>query len=690
MKIALHSLSFTTKMLLLILVILICTTVAFMLLTQYEVEKIMWNTITSSVHDMRKLITLYVENEYRSLLFHKEYALNRYKEQLKNVTELVISDIDYYHTQYIKGVFSEQDAKAFALESLENFRYGNNDYFYIYNTDLVAISHPDPKIKGTDMTEYQDVRGNYPLKMIKDNVYKTGSCFESFWYIRLDESKPVEKLSYNYYFKPWNWIVGTGVYIDDIDKDIESKREEILSEFRKTFSKIRIGENGYFFIFNENHIVLVHPTMEGVDFADVDEPGMGIEHWEHLVEASKNPDIPYIYFWDKPGYEGINKFKKIAYVDFFEPLDWYIASAFYIDEMKEPSRRIFQRELLITLAALLIASVVTFFIVHHFTKPVKTLTAHARQLTENNFGITDSTDLLHLTTRSHDEMGHLAETFISMERTLQKYITDLKLTTAANEKIRSELRIAHEIQMSMLPQTFPAFPDRNEIDIYALLEPAKEVGGDLYDFFFIDDEHLCFLIGDVSDKGVPAALFMARSKSLIRATSMLLKREQSGIPSPSEIISEVNTELYRDNEHCMFVTLLLGILNVNNGHILLTSAGHNLPYLLKEDQIELIELPHKTPLGLRRKVEYTSENLILSDHQSIFLYTDGITEAANKKDELFGENKLEKTLRTQSNSPPNEILKMIIKEVHEFAEGTPQSDDITMLAIQYFGNNREE
>ena len=690
MKTTLRSLSFTTKMLLLILVILICTTVAFMLLTQHEVEKIIWDTVTASVHDMRKLISLYVDNEYRSLLFHKEYALNRYKQQLKNVTGIVVSDIEYYHSLYEKDILSEQDAKAFALESVEKFRYGNNDYFYIYDTDLVAISHPDPNIKGTDMTEYQDVKDNYPLKMIKDDVYKTGNCFESFWHIRLDESKPVEKLSYNYYFKPWNWIIGTGVYIDDIDKDIESKLEEILSEFRKIFSKIRIGENGYFFIFDNNHIMLVHPTMEGIDFADIDIPGRGIEHWKHLVEASKNPDKAYVYFWDKPGDEGEYNYKKNAYVDFFEPLDWYIVSALYVDEMKEPSKRIFHSELLIALAALLIAFIVTFFLIKRFTKPVKILTAHAKQLTENNFGFTDSTELTNLTKSSRDEMGNLAQTFINMEKTLQKYIHDLKLTTAANEKIRSELRIAHEIQMSMLPKTFPAFPERGEIDIYAMLEPAKEVGGDLYDFFFIDNDHLCFMIGDVSDKGVPAALFMARSKSLIRSTSMMLKKGLSGIPSPSEIISEVNAELYTDNEHCMFLTLLLGILNVKSGHISLTNAGHNPPYILKEDQIELIELPHRTPLGLRENVLYTSEELILYDHQSIFLYTDGITEATNEKNEFFGEKKLEKTLRILSNSSPYTVLKMIIKEVHQFAGQTPQSDDITMLAIQYFGNKTKE
>lgn len=171
---------------------------------------------------------------------------------------------------------------------------------------------------------------------------------------------------------------------------------------------------------------------------------------------------------------------------------------------------------------------------------------------------------------------------------------------------------------------------------------------------------------------------------------MLLRKEHPGIPSPSEIISEVNTELYQDNEHCMFLTLMLGILNVRTGHISLTNAGHNPPYLLKEDQIELIQLPYKTPLGLRENVQYTSEELILADYQSIFLYTDGITEATNEKDKLLGEKKLEKTLRTISSSSPFTVIKMIIKEVHQFADGTAQSDDITMLAIQYFGKKAEE
>ena len=685
MKVPIRPLSFTTKMLILILIILVFTTLSFMLLTQNEVNKVMWNTISSSIRDMRTLISLFVENEYRGLMFHKKYALNKYKDQLKNVTGIVTSNIEYYYSLYKKGLLSENDAKAFALDMVENLRYGNNDYFYIYDANLVAVSHPDPDIRGKNMTEYQDVKGNFPLKMIKNKIIEKGQGFESFWHMHLDETKPVEKLTYNYYFKPWDWIIGTGVYIDDIDKDTETKLVEMVSELRKIFSKIRIGRNGYFFIFDNNHVILVHPTMEGVDFADVDVPGLGIEHWYNLVDASKTPDQAYTYLWDKPDDEGAFKYKKRAYVDFFEPLDWYVVSALYEDEMKEPSRRIFQKELFIALAALLIASLITVFAIRRFTKPVKILTDHARKLTENNFQAEKSDELAHLTEFSHDEMGALAQTFINMEHTLKDYITNLKATTAEKEKIQSELRIAHDIQMSMIPKQFPAFPDCEEIEIYAFIEPAKEVGGDLYDFFFIDQDHLCFLIGDVSDKGVPAALFMARSLSMIRSTVRLMNKASNEIPLPSDVISEVNNELFQNNQHCMFLTILLGILDVKSGNVKLTNAGHNHPYLIKEKSIAPILLPTSPPLGIRPKTKYQTEQITLEHFQSIFLYTDGITEAVNENDVLFGEEKLEKTLRIIPDAEPIQVIKSITKEVHEFAANKPQFDDITMLDIRFLG-----
>lgn len=439
----LHSLSFTTRMLLLILVLLIITTITFMLITQYEAEKTIERTISTSIQDMRSLISLYVDNQYRSLVFHRENVLNRYKQKLKDLTDLVLANIRYYHQLAQKKILSEEDAREFALRSIEQFRYGNNDYFFVYNEDNVAISHPDPEIRGKNMTEYQDLKGNYPLKLIRKTILEKGEGYNSFWHIRLEEEKPIEKLTYSTYYEPWGWVIGTGFYIDDLEYEYRENLEEMLSEFRKTFSKIRIGTNGYFFIFNTNHIVLVHPTMEGVDFAEVDVPGMGMEHWYNMERASKNPDDPYIYYWDKPGYENDYSFKKIAYVDYFEPLNWYIVSTFYEDELNEPVKNIFRKELFTALAAILISGILTYFAVKKFTKPIKVLTRHAQHLTKNNFVSDNNKELKALAERSQNECP-ISQTLLSGWKTSFTHIFKI---SRKQQQQKKKFRVSCELLM---------------------------------------------------------------------------------------------------------------------------------------------------------------------------------------------------------------------------------------------------
>jgi len=686
----LHSMSFTTRMLVLILILLIITTITFMLITQYEVERTIRHTINASIKDMRQLISLYVDNQYRSLVFHKENVLNLYKQKLKDLTDIALANVQYFHQLAKKNILSEEDAREFALRSIEQFRYGNNDYFFVYDKDNVAIAHPDPEIRGSNMTEYQDLKSNYPLKLIRETILEKGKGYNSFWYMRLEEEKPIEKLTYSTYYEPWEWIIGTGFYIDDLEKEYKESLDEMLSEFRKTFSKIRIGTNGYFFIFNKNHIVLVHPTMDGMDFTEVDVPGMGMEHWYSLERASKNPDVPHTYYWDKPGHIGNFVFKKIAYVDYFEPLNWYIVSTYYEDELNEPVKNIFRKELFTALAAILISGILTYFLVKKFTRPVKVLTAHARNLIRNNFVSDDDKDLIGLSKRSNDELSNLAVTFIKMEERLQKYIHDLKETTAAKEKIQSELRIAHKIQMGMLPSANPDFASNKNLSLKALLEPAREVGGDLYDYFFLNDDHLCFLIGDVSDKGVPAALFMARSKSLIRSTAMLLNKDKHTFYSSSEILNQVNAELCMENTHCMFLTIIIGIINIKNGNVTLSNAGHNPPFLVREKTWRILNFEPRMPIGVRPHTNYTDHAISLKNKDCIFLYTDGVTEAINEAGEFFSEKILEKTLRKTESVRPDTIINHVMKEVRMFVGKIPQADDITMICLQYNPDKRKD
>jgi sigma-B regulation protein RsbU (phosphoserine phosphatase) len=266
-----------------------------------------------------------------------------------------------------------------------------------------------------------------------------------------------------------------------------------------------------------------------------------------------------------------------------------------------------------------------------------------------------------------------------MRTELRKNVKELMETTATKERIESELQIAHDIQMGILPKKFPPFPDRHEFEIYATVEPAKEVGGDLYDFFFVDDDHLCFAVGDVSGKGVPAALFMAVSKTLVKMEA------SKGIPA-AEVLSRVNRQLAQDNPSLMFVTLFLGILNVHTGEVEYSSGGHDPPYVLSASgEIQPLELTDGVMLGVTEDFNYQSKKNLLQKGETIFLYTDGVTEAKNPDDQLFSEARLQQILTRLSEKGTTDIIQSLRSEIEIFAEGTPQYDDITMLALKFNG-----
>jgi sigma-B regulation protein RsbU (phosphoserine phosphatase) len=232
--------------------------------------------------------------------------------------------------------------------------------------------------------------------------------------------------------------------------------------------------------------------------------------------------------------------------------------------------------------------------------------------------------------------------------------------------------------MSMVPKTFPPFPDRREFDIFATLVPAREVGGDFYDFFFIDDDRLLFAIGDVSGKGVPAALFMAVVKTLLRATA-------GAATTPGDILGRLNADLSRDNESCMFVTLFCGILHVRTGELDYSNGGHNLPFHLHGGGLTPVENPGGGALGIAEDGAYPSARLRLGPDESLFLYTDGLTEAMDPAGALFSDERLEQLLRRARATGPRQLLGEVVDEVNAFAAGAPQADDITGLVLRYAG-----
>lgn len=305
--------------------------------------------------------------------------------------------------------------------------------------------------------------------------------------------------------------------------------------------------------------------------------------------------------------------------------------------------------------------------------PLKRLEADVREISAGNLEQRTQVD-------TDDEIGSLARSFNHMTDSLQKYIVDLKEATAKEERIASELSVATNIQASMLPQDFEAYSDRTRFDLYATMTPAKEVGGDFYDFFLIDDTHLALVMADVSGKGVPAALFMAKGKTSIKTRAMM-----GG--TPAEILSDVNEQMCEGNEAELFVTVWLAIVDLETGKGMAANAGHEHPALRRADgSFELIKYRHSPAVATMEGIRFREHDFELHPGDSLFVYTDGVTEATDAHNELFGEERLVTALNKQANDDPVMFLKNVKEDIDAFVADAPQFDDITMLGITYFGS----
>jgi serine phosphatase RsbU (regulator of sigma subunit) len=282
-----------------------------------------------------------------------------------------------------------------------------------------------------------------------------------------------------------------------------------------------------------------------------------------------------------------------------------------------------------------------------------------------------------LAVNTGDEIEELANAFNKMARHLQTYINNLRQTTAEKERFESELRVAHDIQMSFLKKIFPAFPERSDFSLHATIVPAREVGGDLYDFDLVDETRLVFYVGDVSDKGVPASLVMAETMTLMRLAS-----QQRGI-TPAEILRQVNLALSTGNENFMFVTLFVGILDLKTGELSFSNAGHNPPLILGADgDSRFVTLPDGLVLGVMPEAEYRDDTVCLQPGDMIVTYTDGVTEAMSPDRKLYSEAHLRETVAMLAGRGVRDTVAEIVASVRAHAAGAPQSDDIALLALR--------
>ena len=313
-------------------------------------------------------------------------------------------------------------------------------------------------------------------------------------------------------------------------------------------------------------------------------------------------------------------------------------------------------------------------------KPIEQLTEGAKAFSDEEEGYSKES-VISMDIHSGDEIETLYNETRIMQLKILDYVANITKITAEKERISAELNVATQIQADMLPRIFPPFPERNEFDLYASMNPAKEVGGDFYDFFMIDDDHLGLVMADVSGKGVPAALFMVIAKTLIK--NRALSGNYSG---PGEVLADANNQLCEGNEAELFVTVWFGILTISTGHVIFASGGHEYPAFYRlEEGFRIEKDKHGMPLATMEGLKFRETETDLKPGERLFLYTDGVTEATNGEQELFGEKRMIESLQRHSKDSIEDMLLNVRKDIDAFVGDAPQFDDLTMLGIVYKG-----
>lgn len=438
-----------------------------------------------------------------------------------------------------------------------------------------------------------------------------------------------------------------------------------LSQFTDTISVLKPYPSSYTYLISRNGSFLTHADRSKIMNQTIFSEAF----------ADENPEQEKIGYEMIAGHTGTVRFTNkgadsYAFYTTIPNIEWSVCtvcpSQIILQELDSTSRDI----IYIFLAGMLILFLIVYSIIRRLVGPLEKFAESAREIATGRF------DVQLPTVHSNDEIKHLHDSLSYMQQSLSSYVAELKETTANKERIDSELSIAREIQMGMIPKTFPPYPERNDVDLHAILNPAKEVGGDLYDFF-IDNNRLYFLIGDVSGKGVPASLFMAITRSLFRTLS---QKELS----PAKIVTDMNRSISDNNESNMFVTLIVGILDLESGKLRLCNAGHNPPVLIPPTgESSFLEFKTHLFVGVMEDFDYTEEEITLEKGSKLFLYTDGVTEAENTSKDLYGDSKLLEILSANASTDVRNTVKVIVSSVADHVEEAEASDDLTVLVIHY-------
>lgn len=665
----LHSLR--SKIFLAVLGLFLVIAGAVMPVTQRDFTQTVEASELHAVQNVLQLVLRHTEARWETLLDDKIYSVRTGRAQLMELGATIQSVLSSYESKAQRGLLSEDAAKQLALAWLNRLPLGERRYAFLYDAHHQVLASSAPAIVGQDLSSLLDIKGRPLAQALYEESRYSGYGFALYRWQDAPAPHayaPLEtRYAYFSYFQPWNWMLAVSDNAQGIIDQVQAQQARMESALRNALSSLTLAQSGFLFILTDSGRFVVPPPPEHVELLQATEKTSG-HTLQEILRTRAAEQYAHIQPKGQPSWS--------IHTIYYKPLKWTLAAAVPQSDLTAPARRLTQRQALIFAGALLMALALAWLMASRIAKPLDTLTRYALSLPNQDLtsNVPPPDHIAQLPMRYRDEVGRLAASFLFMRDKLSDNIKQLMQETSARERFKSELNIARDIQMGMLPKPLPT-ETRKHIDLYAAIQPAKEVGGDLYDYFILPDGRLCFTIGDVSDKGVPAALFMAVTHTLIRATA-------EDETDPALILQRINNRLAENNPNMMFVTLLLGVIDLSTGSLIWANAGHPPPVLIRTDgTVRLLTGRSGPACGVQEGLHYQCFTDQLERGETLLGYTDGVTDATDRQDTQYGEFRMLARLSTPVASAAV-LTQDLLADVHQFTDGASPFDDITLIAIR--------
>jgi len=664
--------SLRSKIFLLVGLTLILSAVAVLLITEHNVTRTVVAGEKLSVENVLNLLVRDSDARWGDLLNNKITTVRNDRAQLVQLGNTIRSVLDMYADQAARHKITQAQAQELARQWINRLNIGSGRYSFVFDHNLVAVASDRAALRGMNLSKVKDFKGHALAASAYQETRTTGHSFAIYHWPEASQEKSELRYAYFAYFQPWDWVFAVSGDAREVVKQFDTRRKEMEHSISEALTSMRLAQSGFVFITADSGRLISPPPAAQTGLLDRRNAKDGKTLRQMLRAVPPGGAISTFGFAS----DDANGPWEIS-AAYFKPLGWTIVAAVPNKDLTRAAIQLRNRLVWVFVLALLISLAIAWAWSARIARPLRDLTDFARKLPEQDLGAPADIPphIEQLPRNQPDEVGRLAATFMFMDQQLREKIARLVQETSSRERFESELNIAHSIQMGLLPVPLPA-DTLKKVDLHATMIPAKEVGGDLYDYFLLPDGRLCLAIGDVSDKGIPAALFMAVTRTLIRASA----EDES---DPAKLMERVNNRLAENNPNLMFVTLIIAVLDLETGDLAWTNAGHLPPCVVNPDgKLRLLEGRGGPACGVQEGLPYRPLSTRLEPGEILIGYTDGVTEALSPDGELYGEPRLFARLAGHAPGTAQNTTESLLRDVREFAQGTDQSDDITLIAVK--------